>query len=120
MEPKAGVDFSALAIKHNNHVTTFDDEFKKLYLEAGVEDPNVPTSNEDAFGDEEKCEQGGTTKYQYERCQNPTNTTVKATLPQKQGGKLKARDVSTRTQNLVKKHKALDPKINTRAEFAAV
>ena len=45
---------------------------------------------------------------------------AKTSLPQKQGGKLQARDVSARTSNLIKKKKVLDPKnnTNTTAEFA--
>ena len=51
-----------------------------------------------------------------------TRAAAKLSLPQKQGDKLQPRDVSERTRDLgilIKKKKALDPKNNTTAEFAA-
>ena len=51
--------------------------------------------------------------------QKATSAAAKATLPQKQSGRMQSRDVSDRTKNLISKKKALNPRLNSRSEFAA-
>ena len=127
VEPNIDTDYSALTIPPADFTEKFDNEFSKHY--SRVEEVNPPparsgqatdgelncvTNDEDDNAD---AVQG--TKLQYMHCEKATRAAAKASLPQKQGGKLQARDVSVRTRNLIKKKKAMDPKKNTTAEFAA-
>ena len=74
----------------------------------------------DCDNEDDESDSEHSIKYQYMHWQRAARAAAKATLPQKLSGKPKARDVSTRTLNLVKAKKALDPKKNSRVDFATV
>ena len=124
-----GVDYSALALPTANYAERFNNEFVKHYSEAEdtTVDPACSRQDTDALLNCGECKinEGPDVsdvpmldiKYQYARWQKATCAAAAATLPQKQSGKLLARDISDRTRNLIKNKDGMDPKKSSAADF---